>query len=445
MSRHHETNPHFVRPQEQPPRGSDRDRDRGRRSSPPPPLPARSGSSRDRDRDRDHGRRSSPPTHSGSGLPNHQPEAPHRNRRERDRRSTPPRTPIPIGIAGRRPEDAPPHHDEEHFPIHNQPPHHDVELGQRPKPLGPDRPKEHGHFQSPWAIPPPRPAHRPTHDGHYQSPWIPPPSTAHPADDRPLVTDPHRHDTAEQPHPQPPQPPGKHPRHHRDGRKHNRPTPPPPPSAAPGHDPSSDHHRHRRGRGPVVPSPRKTKISTWFAAVCCAIFWIAIFLAGIIILVVYLIYRPHNPRFEVSDATLNTAYLDAGSFLNADVSLLANFTNPNKKVGVDFGNLIVDLYYGPTLIATQFIQPFSAEKAGSRFVNLELVTSQVRIPLEESKKLEEQISNNTVTFKVKGVFRVRSQLGSFLAYSYKLYGHCTIVLTGPPSGVLRGRRCVTKR
>ncbi|CAN1137365.1 hypothetical protein LINPERHAP2_LOCUS10013 [Linum perenne] len=391
MSRHHETNPHFVRPQEQPPRGGDRDR--GRRSS-PPPLPARSGSGRDRD----HGRRSSPPTHSGSGLPNHQPEAPHRNRRDRGRRSTPPRTPTPIGIAGRRPEDAPPHHDEEHFPIHNQPPHHDVELGQRPKPLGPDRPKEHGHFQSPWAIPPPRPAHRPTHDGHYQSPWIPPPSTAHPADDRPLVTDPHRHDTAEQPHPQPPQPQhptGKHPRHHRDG-----------------HDPSSDHHRHRRGRGPVVPSPRKTKISTWFAAVCCAIFWIAIFLAGIIILVVYLIYRPHNPRFEVSDATLNTAYLDAGSFLNADVSLLANFTNPNKKVGVDFGNLIVDLYYGPTLIATQ---------------------------------LEEQISNNTVTFKVKGVFRVRSQLGSFLAYSYKLYGHCTIVLTGPPSGVLRGRRCVTKR
>ncbi|CAN1137364.1 NDR1/HIN1-like protein 13 [Linum perenne] len=380
MSRHHETNPHFVRPQEQPPR---------------------SGSGRDRD----HGRRSSPPTHSGSGLPNHQPEAPHRNRRDRGRRSTPPRTPTPIGIAGRRPEDAPPHHDEEHFPIHNQPPHH-------------------------GAIPPPRPAHRPTHDGHYQSPWIPPPSTAHPADDRPLVTDPHRHDTAEQPHPQPPQPQhptGKHPRHHR------------------GHDPSSDHHRHRRGRGPVVPSPRKTKISTWFAAVCCAIFWIAIFLAGIIILVVYLIYRPHNPRFEVSDATLNTAYLDAGSFLNADVSLLANFTNPNKKVGVDFGNLIVDLYYGPTLIATQFIQPFSAEKAGSRFVNLELVTSQVRIPLEESKKLEEQISNNTVTFKVKGVFRVRSQLGSFLAYSYKLYGHCTIVLTGPPSGVLRGRRCVTKR
>ncbi|CAI0390252.1 unnamed protein product [Linum tenue] len=167
--------------------------------------------------------------------------------------------------------------------------------------------------------------------------------------------------------------------------------------------------------------------------------------ADLIVLVVYLVYRPHNPRFEVSDATLNAAYLDAGSLLNADVSVLANFTNPNRKVGVDFGSLIVDLYYGSTLIATQFIQPFSASRAGSRFVNLELVTSQVRIPLEDSKKLEEEIEKNTVTFNVKGVFRVRSKLGTFLGYSYKLYGHCTIVTTGPPSGILRGRRCITKR
>ncbi|CAI0390251.1 unnamed protein product [Linum tenue] len=134
--------------------------------------------------------------------------------------------------------------------------------------------------------------------------------------------------------------------------------------------------------------------------------------ADLIVLVVYLVYRPHNPRFEVSDATLNAAYLDAGSLLNADVSVLANFTNPNRKVGVDFGSLIVDLYYGSTLIATQ---------------------------------LEEEIEKNTVTFNVKGVFRVRSKLGTFLGYSYKLYGHCTIVTTGPPSGILRGRRCITKR
>ncbi|CAN0929328.1 NDR1/HIN1-like protein 13 [Linum grandiflorum] len=445
MSRHRETNPHFERPAQQP-RSSDRDRTRSHRSSPPPV-------GRDT-------RQNTPSPHHDQHH-HHQPDAPHHRRdrdrdRDRGRRSTPPRTPVPVGIAPNtpvphhhhhhRPEDGPPpHHDSnEHFPLHIQPPHRDEN---RPEPLGPDRPKHGGHFQSPWAIPPPRPhpAHHPA--GNYQSPWIPPPS-AHPADDRPLVTQPHRHDTAEQtqppPHPHQQQPHGKHPRHHRDGRKHHKPTPPP---SGGGHDPSTadGSSRRRHGRGPVVPSPRKTKISTWFAAVCCAIFWIAIFLAGIIILVVYLIYRPHNPRFEVSDATLNTAYLDAGSLLNADVSLLANFTNPNRKVGVDFGSLIVDLYYGTTLIATQFIQPFSAEKAGSRFVNLELVTSQVRIPLEESKKLEEEINKNTVTFNVKGVFRVRSQLGSFLAYSYKLYGHCTIVLTGPPSGVLRGRRCITKR
>ncbi|CAL1359959.1 unnamed protein product [Linum trigynum] len=380
MSRHPETNPHFVRPL-QPPR-----RDGHRRSTPPPvliTLPV-----------------------SGPATP---PPPPHHHRQQE--------APDPGN------QHFPLHVDDELLPTHN-------------RPSGPIRHQERGQFRSPWAIPPhhpqhlpSQPAHGPAHDGHYQSPWIPPPSS-HPTHDHgPLVTDPHRHDSQEQPpqHPHP-QPPPKHPRHH---RKH------PPPHDGVGH--------RRERRGPVVPSPRRTKITTWCAAVCCAIFWIAIFLGGLIVLVVYLVYRPHNPRFEVSDATLNAAYLDAGSLLNADVSVLANFTNPNRKVGVDFGSLIVDLYYGSTLIATQFIQPFSASRAGSRFVNLELVTSQVRIPLEDSKKLEEEIEKNTVTFNVKGVFRVRSKLGTFLGYSYKLYGHCTIVTTGPPSGILRGRRCITKR
>ncbi|CAI0463791.1 unnamed protein product [Linum tenue] len=387
MSRHPETNPHFVRPLQQP----RRDRGDGRRSTPPAVI--------------------TPPV-SGPATP------------------PPPR-----------------HHNQEipdpgnqHFPLHVD----EELLPPRNKPLGPIRHQERGQFRSPWAIPPhhPQPAHGPAHDGNYQSPWILPPSSSHPTDDHgPLVTEPHRHDSEPPPHPRP-QPPPKHPRHHRqhrDGRKH----PPPPPPPHDGPDPAVV--GHRRGRGPVVPSPRKTKITTWCAAVCCAIFWIAIFLVGLIVLIVYLVYRPHNPRFEVSDATLNAAYLDAGSLLNADVSVLANFTNPNRKVAVEFGSLIVDLYYGSTLIATQFIQPFSADRAGSRFVNLELVTSQVRIPLEDSKKLEEQINKNTVTFNVKGVFRVRSKLGSFLRYSYKLYGHCTIVTTGPPNGILRGKRCITKR
>ncbi|KAJ6313469.1 hypothetical protein OIU77_014879 [Salix suchowensis] len=134
-----------------------------------------------------------------------------------------------------------------------------------------------------------------------------------------------------------------------------------------------------------------------------------------------------------------------GSLLNADLSVLANFTNPNKKVSVDFSYMVIDLYYGSTLIATQYIEPFSAERAESRFVNVHMVTSQVRLPVLESERLQEQISKNGAIFAVKGVFRVRSKLGTLLKYSYRLYGHCTIMVTAPPDGVLRATKCRTKR
>jgi hypothetical protein len=100
-----------------------------------------------------------------------------------------------------------------------------------------------------------------------------------------------------------------------------------------------------------MPRPVRTKPITWLGAVFCTIFYIVIFIGGPTVLVVYLVYRSRSPRFDVSSAT--SASIDAGSQLDADLSVLANQTNPNRKVSVDFSYLIIDLYYGSTLIASQ--------------------------------------------------------------------------------------------
>ncbi|KAI9390470.1 hypothetical protein POPTR_008G184500v4 [Populus trichocarpa] len=99
-----------------------------------------------------------------------------------------------------------------------------------------------------------------------------------------------------------------------------------------------------------MPRPVRTKPITCLGAVFCTNFCIVIFLGGLSVLIVYLVYRPRSPR----------------------------------KVSVDFSYLIIDLYYGRTLIASQ---------------------------------ASEQISRNGVLLDVKGVFRVRSKLGSLLWYS----------------------------
>ncbi|KAI9168688.1 hypothetical protein LWI28_000488 [Acer negundo] len=194
-----------------------------------------------------------------------------------------------------------------------------------------------------------------------------------------------------------------------------------------------------------APSPRRTKLLTWFLAAFCTIFWIVIILGGIVVLIVYLVFRPHNPQFDVAAVTLNAAYLDMDVLLNADLTVLANFTNPNKKVKVDFSYVVLDLYYGSTFIASQYVEPFSAPRTEYKLLDIHLVTSQVRLPVAEIQRLKKEISNNAVVFKIKGVFRARSNLGGLLRYSYRLYGTCLVMLNGPPTGVIRGKKCKTKR
>lgn len=135
-----------------------------------------------------------------------------------------------------------------------------------------------------------------------------------------------------------------------------------------------------------------------------------------------------------------------GYLLNADVTLLANFTNPNTKVKVDFNYAVLDLYYENNVIATRYIEPFSVRKRESHFATVHMVSSQVRLPMEQSVGLQKQIAvDGRVKFEIRGLFRTRSKLGAILHYSYWLYAHCEILLSAPPTGVLLKKKCVTKR
>ncbi|XP_022945240.1 NDR1/HIN1-like protein 13 [Cucurbita moschata] len=209
-------------------------------------------------------------------------------------------------------------------------------------------------------------------------------------------------------------------------------------------DDGDDHNRRNQQNILLMPLPRQTNPLMWFGAVFCAIFWVLVIVGGLVILIVYLIFRPKSPRFDVAAANLNAAYLDMGYLLNADMNLLANFTNPNKKVSVDFSSMILDLYYGNTLIATRFIAPFSASKQGSHLVNVHMTSSQVRLPILESLRLQKQIENNGIKLELRGIFRARSNFGSLLRYSYWLHSYCTLIIGGPPGGVLLRIKCKTK-
>ncbi|CAH8363646.1 unnamed protein product [Eruca vesicaria subsp. sativa] len=215
--------------------------------------------------------------------------------------------------------------------------------------------------------------------------------------------------------------------HHQEQQQRSPPPQQPPPRSSPGgytttlppiakptpwrNTPTPSPHR-RRGQQAPPPSRDQTNAMTWSAAFCCVIFWIILILGGLIVLIVYLVYRPRSPHIDISSANLNAAYLDMGFLLNGDLTLLANFTNPNKKSSVEFNYLTFDLYYYNTLIATSYVQPFKIPKKMSMFVYVHLVSSQVRLQQEQSRELQRQIETGPVLLNLRGTFHARSNLGA---------------------------------
>jgi hypothetical protein len=115
-----------------------------------------------------------------------------------------------------------------------------------------------------------------------------------------------------------------------------------------GHD-QNHNAQHEHYTKPLIPfQPRlrkRTSILSWCMAAICTIFWVAVILLGLAVLIVYLLYRPKSPQFDIVAGTLNAGYIDTGNLLNADITLLANVINPNTKVNIYFSYLQLDMYY----------------------------------------------------------------------------------------------------
>ncbi|XP_015948280.1 NDR1/HIN1-like protein 10 [Arachis duranensis] len=192
------------------------------------------------------------------------------------------------------------------------------------------------------------------------------------------------------------------------------------------------------------PQPKRTNPIIWFTAVLCLIFSLVLIFFGIATLIIFLIIKPRTPIFDIPNANLNLVYFDSPNYINGDFTLLANFTNPNKKINVLFESLDVELFFSERLISAQSIEPFAQRRRESKLQSVNFISSLVFLPQDIGVKLQKQVQNNRVIYNVKGTFRVKITIG-LIHVSYWLHSRCQIEMTGPPTGVLVARNCITKR
>lgn len=182
----------------------------------------------------------------------------------------------------------------------------------------------------------------------------------------------------------------------------------------------------------------------WCGAALCFIFSILLIVFGIATLILFLAVRPRTPVFNISNAKLNTVLFESPVSFNGDMLLQLNFTNPNKKLNVRFENLIVELWFADTKIATQSVLPFSQRNGKTRLEPIRLISNMVFLPVNHALELRRQVTSNMIDYEIRSRFKVKAVLG-MIHYSYWLHGSCQLRLTSPPAGGLVYRNCTTKR
>lgn len=189
---------------------------------------------------------------------------------------------------------------------------------------------------------------------------------------------------------------------------------------------------------------RRTDPAIWCTAIICMIFSILVILFGITTLIFFLVVKPKTPVFDTNHASLNVIYFDSPGNFNGDLTFIANFSNPNRKLHVRFEHAVLELYFDNNLIANQSIKPFSQREKETGVVKIHFVSSLVYLPRNHAMELQRQVLSNRVMYSVRGIFRVRVSFG-LIHFSYWLHGRCELQMSSPPSGILMARSCITKR
>lgn len=194
----------------------------------------------------------------------------------------------------------------------------------------------------------------------------------------------------------------------------------------------------------ILRKPRATTPTIWCAAILCVIFSLLIIFLCIAILVIFVAVQPKIPSFDTPGATLNAVFLNFPEYINADITILANFSNMNRKLSVRFEHIKVEVHLMEVVVAAQDVPGFDLRPREARLMPVHTVSGLVHLPPNVAVEFQKEVIRNRVVYNIKASFKVRLNLG-LIHYSYWLHGDCQMDMSSPPTSLHISHTCKTKR
>lgn len=176
-------------------------------------------------------------------------------------------------------------------------------------------------------------------------------------------------------------------------------------------------------------------------------FCLFIFLFTFISLMVtaYLILHPTYPEFSLKQARINHLSVIAPSTLNSSLQLILISTNPNKRAGIFYDQLLLYASYKAQHITAQTSLPsFYQDHQETNFLSASLVGNEQPVDPYWAHQIQHDQGTGQLTLEFKVIGTLRLKTGTWLSQSYPFTVNCVTAFLPIRPTISTGTLCSTK-
>lgn len=164
---------------------------------------------------------------------------------------------------------------------------------------------------------------------------------------------------------------------------------------------------------------------------CClwitAIIVILIVLVAIAAAVLWLLYRPQEPKFSVSSLQISKLSVTKSTHLTSEILIQLTAKNPNKKVTFDYDDFNVQISSGDADLADGTVPGFFQGKKNTTIVKADLKTQDSVLAASDATKLKSAQSKGKISVDVNLDTHIRAKLGKWKTQKIKIKVKCSQV------------------
>ncbi|GLT79839.1 hypothetical protein SLA2020_513120 [Shorea laevis] len=161
----------------------------------------------------------------------------------------------------------------------------------------------------------------------------------------------------------------------------------------------------------------------------CSCITVFLILAGITALTVWLIYRPHKPRFTVVGAAIYDLNFSSPPFISTSMQFTIFTRNPNKRVSIFYDRLTAYVSYRNQQITLPVdLPPLFHETKSTVALSPVLGGFGVPVSAEVVNGLRMDEAYGVVALKVVLLGRLRWKAGAIRTAKYGVYVRCNVLV-----------------